>query len=424
MNRNFALVRSILVGLSAKTMGAFLVFLGLPLIARHLQTVEYANFLTGMAVTSMFSILYGASNTSSVRALSFTLSAGSEEDFRSEFRMSMGACLVITLMSAVGFAIYGTVMWQYGNELPIGTVTAVLLTLLTGAFQWGDNYWVAARRDYISSIAQMGGGLAIVCLLIAFTSDKIFNVNTTLVGVVVIYFGVPTFIAMSTAFLASWKSEINYEPIFSVPRLVGRMREMMPLCLNSLVDYMKIFGAPLILLYFTHVETYTHFATIVLFIARLTNPMSLITRPLLPAVIDAHAIGDAKWINNLKAVLIVASVCIATFCIASSFILDPAWMEWVIPAGLGRVSRLEIFSGAILLWSQLQIASLMPLYVAKSLSNEYFLINCFGILAGIAGGLVLIYVGMAEFYITAVAFSNGAAAILMLVAIVNSLSVR
>ena len=93
---------------------------------------------------------------------------------------------------------------------------------------------------------------------------------------------------------------------------------------------------------------YAAYATIVLLVARFTNPMSLITRPLMPALLDAVARSDAAWLINARsAVLLTVGISVVLTAVVGFFL--PMVFVLLFPGVLQSVSEIEGYAIAAML---------------------------------------------------------------------------
>lgn len=407
MGRNYTLIRSIIFGFMSKLIGSALVFLGLPVISHNLSAAEYAEFLQSMSVVSLITIVYGAAASTFVRDFSHALSSNDQDRFQTEFQASIGLSIALTGCLFLGFAAYSALSLASKMSAPRSLDYAVLLSLILGLFQWGDSYWVAIRRDHISSLTQMIGGALTVTLLFLFK-------NFGIIGFTLVYFGLPALANIFLVGCALWVNAVPCRPNISPARIVEYAREMIPLCVNSLADYIKIFVTPILLVYFSDIESYTRVATLILLVARFTNPISLLTRPMLPTVVDAVARHDQNWLVRLRIIFLTASLSLLFLILLTASYIKPENLAWFFPEKLGSLKKSEIISASLLLWSQIQISSILPLFIAGRKIHNYLIINASGVAAGLFIGFCLLLSGIGDYYIAAIAAANSLAAIFML----------
>lgn len=405
MGRNFAIFRSVAFGLLTKISGAFLVFLGLPLIGTSLSANEYATFLKCMTVTSMFGLFYGAMSSVSVRDLSKALHQPARSRLQAEFSVIVAIGL---LLLGFNISIFG-ILCALEMEAAFSSAYAIAMIsiFIVGFFQIGDNYLVAARQDYITSITQLFVGIL--------TLGSIYQFRSAGLDIIVaIYFGFPIILAAFVTAYVVCAHKLSLAPLFDRRAIFIRVSNAFFLFLNGISDYCKIYIAPLILVYTSSNERYAQLATIFLFVARLVNPVSLIARPLLPAIVDAIERNDAKWLANLRRLIYGVSFVSAVAILLFLFVIDPEIYTAIVPHTLGGVAMQDVFAAGLLLWSQGIIALVLPVYVVFHRTNLHTFINATSVLTGIATGCTLILLGYEGSYGFAFAMLNCIGAFLLI----------
>src|SRR5262249_54721394 len=87
---------------------------------------------------------------------------------------------------------------------------------------------------------------------------------------------------------------------------------------------------------------------LMIFIARLTNPVSLLARPLVPAYVDAARGADEVWLVRLRQiavwVLAFAIVSVAAFAVSSMFVEIPRVRLGAIQIGANEVKPYLVLS--------------------------------------------------------------------------------
>jgi hypothetical protein len=88
-----------------------------------------------------------------------------------------------------------------------------------------------------------------------------------------------------------------------------------PLLNGFFADYVRLNISSLVAFYFSTPHAYSVYATVLLLIARLTNPVTLISRPLIPAYIDAIMRDDHRWLTMLRRMMAIIAAVFAVLTI-------------------------------------------------------------------------------------------------------------
>ncbi|RYG88868.1 MAG: hypothetical protein EON59_03080 [Alphaproteobacteria bacterium] len=405
ISRNRALVRSVAFGGLTKVGGGLVVVLGLPLIAHGLSVDAYAAFLKAMTSASIITLAFGAAGTVSVRDIARALKAGTDQLHAAE-RRTFGLFVVIATVTLAVAAL--ATPFNLAASPHAGIIGfATLLVLLQGLAQWGEVNRVASRSDHLSSLWQFSGNVVILLLLIVFS-------RFGLLPVVMIYFAVPMVIQVAVFIHLMVQRRSWVVPRFSVGAVISDFRAMVPVAGNSFADYAKIFLSGLLVSRLSVAADFGLYMTLVLFAARLVNPLSLVTRPLMPAYLDALHHDDRHWLKAVRtALLIFASI---AFIGGAGIVamLDPSFFRAIIPEKLGEVSRPEIASLMLFLWGHGFTTLLTPLFYAADRDRLLWAVNGgFVGLGLVVGGLLTVH-GGATAMLAAMAACSALAALTLL----------
>jgi len=405
ISRNRALVRSVAFGGLTKVGGGLVVLLGLPLIAHGLSVEAYAAFLEAMTSASIVTLAFGAAGTVAVRDIARALNGSSDQLYAAE-RRTFGLFVVV----AAGTLAIGTIATPFKlGATPHSSVIAfaTLLVLLQGLAQWAEVHRVSSRTDHFSSLWQLAGNVAIFLLLIAFS-------RFGLLPVVLIYFAVPMVIQIAVFLQLMIQRGGWVTPGFSPGAVLGDFRAMIPVAGNSFADYAKIFLSGLVVSRVSGTADFGLYMTLVLFAARLVNPLSLVTRPLMPAYLDAMHHDDTRWLSAARTALMVFAGLAFLGGAGLIAVLDPILFEAVIPRKLGEVSRLEIASVVLFLWGHGFTTLLTPLFYAAGRDHLLFAVNGGFVGIGLMVGALLTINGGAAAMLSVMATCSALAALTLL----------
>ena len=404
--RNRLLLRSVGFGGLTKIVGSLVVFVGLPVIGHALSASDYAIFLKSMSAAGFATLFLGAVVSVAVRSLVDALASGRAADIRAAENSSAG----LFILSVAAAVVVSLPLILTSSTASMGEVfLAVGLAALTGMLMWGDSYRVALRTDHYSSLWQLGANSTMLLLLILLS-------RYGLTSVTLIYFGMPLVAQMAILVHLYRERPYRIRPSFETIKLRRQLAEITPLMANSLAEYGKVYGSGLVLSIVVGPGEYARFATIVLLVARLSNPLSLITRPLMPAYIDALHNHDARWLASAERGLVLLAALGAAAATLGSLLIDPAWLRWLIPSGLGSLGRTELFLAAMLLWGIGLTSLVTPIFIAGSRFVLFAAINAGMVIAGILAGLGLTILGHRPVMLATMAAGSALTAVVAMVA--------
>lgn len=377
VSRNFLFARSILFGAAAKIIGGAVVFLGLPLIANQLTVEEYSLFLRYMSWSSLILLIFGVAHLAATQVLasaSQLQSADATSDASNETLTFFFSLTIAAIAISVAF-------FMITQDMIFLLVCA--LVTINGTAMWADAYRIALRIDYKSSLVQI---ISSTALLVAF----IFFVGNSLVWTSIVYFGIPA-ITQLAIFLYEMKY-ICKRPMCRLSHAgLGRLYiNSIPFVLNSSSEYMRVYGSSIVVWYFLGDAEYAKVSSEILIIARLINPISLITRPLLPALIDAIASQDQMWIAKFRAALVILgiSAIIVFFCL----IFGPIYsvVRSIIPSIFYTMTYIEYYFLSSLICTYGIMALLLPVFQALGRIRLFVFVGALSNTLAIAAGIALL----------------------------------
>lgn len=378
LSRNRALARSILFGTLTKLGGALVALLGLPIIARSLDVANYADFLRAISLASALTMLVGAAHVVSVRDLSTALAKHDPQNLRETESSTFALYLCVALAGC--FIATGLISSGLSGE-PNRTllVTVSVCVLVQGLLQWAEAYRVALRADHITSIYQLTSAIVMFALLVALREFGIWVISA-------IYFGVPLLTQAAIAAQLCRSHKPRLKPQITLRWFRGRIATVTPVLTNSAIEYAKIFGSGLALSRVSGEAAYAQHLTLLLLAARLVNPISLVTRPLMPAYIDAVHANDDRWLSRLRAGLALTLVSTLAVSLLLGITVRPDLLHMVLPSEASNVSRVAFVGLLLFLWGHGSTTLLSPLFFAASRGKSLVWVNGSLVAAGILVG--------------------------------------
>ena len=362
-----------------------MVFVGLPIIGKSLPIADYAIFLYGMALVSIINLLFGAPGILYTRELARSYSLAEIKDIVKAENSALGFFIVIF---AIGSIIILPFVWEtteVANRNAMLILTGV--ALLSGLFRIGNIDRVASRTDHISSLWQFGGNAVVIVLLLTWK-------QLDLLIVVLVYFGVPLLVQIIIVIQILIEKHRIPCPSFDFFVIRNNIKSLLPILLFQAGEYSKIYLSAIAVSMVSDDTNYTRFATIILIAARLVNPVSLITRPLMPAYVDARHHRDDKWLKRVKAVISYMLIGCYTGAMMVVLVLDPSIVHWLLPSGAPEVSQIEIGLIFLFVGSQGFTTLLAPLFFAGDGTKFLAYVNFLSVFAAIAiGSITTVYWG-------------------------------
>lgn len=372
--RRSLLFRSIAFSLLAKAIGALMVVVGLPLIAVTLSLPDYREFLRSMAAVSVVSLLYGPI------ALATIVELGrfrGEMETRDVLWSSLRPYLLLTggLIALLAIAVLSG--W-FGSMLTPFLIVAFAITIVQNLFTWADSWRLARRSDFVSSLFQVASTLALIAALVIVPTRQLMIVGG-------LYYGLPmlvTGLSFATILTGTrWKPR---EGRFH-PDLAFDLRRSWPLMFPSVIDYGRVYGCGLAIGAIGSAGAYAKYFTIILFLARLVNPISLVTKPLLPAYLDAQRRGDAGWLRRVNLGIGAFGVAALIGPLAVVVAVPQPWLT-LLPADWGVLTRWDVGMLGLYFSAYLTASIVAPLYVALDRTREYVVVGLLSIGIGLGAG--------------------------------------
>lgn len=404
MSRNFLFLRSIFASLLTKLFGLLVVFISLPLAAISLNTNDYATFNYSMAITGLLGIVTGPVSSALVVRFAHTSDADNHRQIAEESLatfMTLGVVLAPPAISAAYF------LSPYEHRAAIAL--AAVAVVATNICSWAEIYRIGVREDHISSAFALGNNITIISgVYLLSRSDGLSFGNMLLV-----YYSSPllwnvlslVYLLRSKALRVHWVGEID--------RLKAVLIEALPLFGQTASEYVRLYFSSMLAFYVVSTSSYAVFSTLVLFVARLTNPFSLVARPLVPAYVDAIKRSDFRWLRTLNQ-LIVGVLAIAALSIAAVGVAAIAFSFEEIHIGAiairpDTIGHYLVLSG-LMFWSSVISMALGSLYLALRRASEFSNVTLFANVLAVSVGTLL-------------AFEFDAIALFASIAITNSISV-
>jgi O-antigen/teichoic acid export membrane protein len=406
VNRNFALARSIVFGAATKLAGSGMILIGLPLIANALPGSDYAVFLASMSASSFVTLWFGATVSLSVRELAHAISTG-DDSLIKEAESNAAGLFVVSVVSSGLIALTALALTSHPGPQRDVFLFVDCLALVHGLMLWNDAYRLALRSDHVSSMWQLGGSVFTI-------TGLVFAAPYGLWPIVLVYFGGPflTQICMLTHLWFERRFSIKID--LSLRIATSHLRTLFPLVVNSFAEYGRIFASGFAVAYFIDPVSYAKYATIVLFIARLTNPFSLITRPLMPAFMDALHHRDSRWISIVSNSLIAISIAGAALSIVVGYVVPLRYLTWIVPSKLGSIGRLELIEASLYTWAFSMVSIVSPFYFARNQVKLYSLVNSLSVASGISIGTAALWLGYGNGMLAAMSATSIIAALILI----------
>jgi O-antigen/teichoic acid export membrane protein len=283
---------------------------------------------------------------------------------------TFGIQLIVTVIVTAGFALF-FVFFSHFVPPKGAMLIGLALTIVQLSASWADTYRVANRSDYVSSIVATIANVSLITMLLALT-----NYGMTIMPICIIYFGVPAlaqlFLFFHLVIVGHVHLRFEASPML---RFRKKLLEALPLSLIPAVDYIKIYLSGIIVLIASNSESYILYYTSILYIARLINPLTLITRPLMPAYIDALNRKDVIWLSGLKKMLFGTAVAGAIMAFLLAILLTPKILSLVYPPEVGEISFFYVILCCLFAYGHALVNLLSPLYVGAYRASFYGLVN-------------------------------------------------
>ncbi len=392
MGRTFLMIRSVAFAFVTKISGGATVFLALPLISHGASPVDYATFLTTMNIAASIGLIFVPFAALYIRELAHAFATEDPQLLKSAVRNTFGSHA--TLMAAVIVALAaGLAATSSLFSLNSSVIVGLALSTLQLGASWGQIYRIAHRSDYVTSIVQTAGNVVMVLSLVMLSrTDRLSGFSAATV-----YFGVPAFtdVFILAQLLATRQVDLRIGRS-AIRAFWTRVPESAPLYLSPVADYLKVYASAMLVLAVGRRYDYIVFSTSILLVARLVNPVTLITRPLMPAYIDAIHRDDAHWLNGLRKAFFGAALVGAIVAAIVPLFMSESILAFIFPKEVHDLSLLFIVFCSYFGFSYALVALLGPLYIGARRASFYGVWNFAFTLAGaLLGTLLCIWFGAA-----------------------------
>jgi hypothetical protein len=388
-------------GVLAKVVGAGTIFIALPLIAKSLPLQEYATFMFLLGAGSGISLVYGAIGAVVTRRLAST--AFSPDVANQENLVSWSASLYLAVSLVVAVIATFTAFASGADAL---TALVLAIAVSTGLASWGEARRLADRSDYVTSLWQTAATLVMIVALVLVAKYG-------LPAIALVYFATPLAAHLgstATLMMTRTKKLRLVTPVLGIDDIKGFSSGT----LNSGIEYAKIFGSGFILSVFVDDVAFATYTTLVLMVARLVNPVSLLVRPLLPAYLDASLSGDQRWLGRFGLILKFAAAASLLSCIGLSWAIDPASVGWALPRNSGGIDDLQLVLAAVFLWGQTFTTLMGPVFFATRRELTFVGVNGAATVVGVGIGAAGIPAFGATSMLTGVSLAAASAALLLI----------
>lgn len=416
ISRNFLILRSVAFAFVTKISGAAMVFIALPLIARRASPSDYEAFLMTMNIAAVGGLVFVPFMTLATRELSHAFVNGKAVD--DTIQKTFGMQLILTITLSGCFFCFILFFPKLAVSEP-AIIIGITLTLFQLAASWAEAYRIANRSDYVTNIVQTVANLILVSLLLILTGHY-----AGIEAICTLYFGIPAVSQIILLFhlLLTKRVHLRFKLIpLSVFR--KRLHEAFPLFVIPGVDYIKIYLSSMLILFVGTGNDYILYYTSILYIARLINPLTLITRPMMPAYIDALVRNDLKWLKGLNNALLALAGGGAITALAIPWVLTPQIVSAVLPPEIRGVSFLYLTLCCLFGYGHGLISLLMPLYVGGHRASFYGFCSLAFTAAAVAIGTFFCSTHGAIAMMASLSITTVACAIFLLINFVNRSSV-
>ena len=368
MNRNQRLARSVIFGLISRSIGSLVVFLVIPVVAHSLTVQDFSRFMRMMSGASLISLIYGAASLTFIERLSS--SYGDDLSLKTRQKESSAFFLLTTVgLAALTFLTYLLAPSRLGIDAL--TILPLSAALFQGLCQWGDTYRVAMREDYISSLWQMGGNISLVIGVWTLSNYGLYAIS-------MLYFFVPAFVQLLIALHVVHRYRPALSSHIPLASVIETLRSMIPVLLNGLIEYLKVFGSGILVYAVSGSLTYATYSALVLLIARLVNPLSLATRPFLPAIVDAIRVDDQEWLRATAKLIITGSLVSLFLAVLASSFIPLGIVNWALPK-ITACTRLDLVGCALFVYGHGLLYLMTPIYIAARKLPVLLVINASGV---------------------------------------------
>jgi O-antigen/teichoic acid export membrane protein len=368
-----------------KLSGGATVFISLPIVSHGLSSADYASFLTTINITATAGLLFYTFGILYVRELAHAFATEDPHVVIVAVRNTFGSHMTLTAGVALCLAIG---VLAAGNMIALNSaiLVGILFNLVQMAATWGQIYRAAARTDYVSSIVQTISNISMVsCLFLLSRNDGLSGLSAS--GA---FFGIPAAAELFIFFQLVISKHIDFKiDKKAIYAFIARIPECIPLSLSPIADYVKLYASSMIVFFTSSSYDYILFSASMILMSRLVSPVTLITRPIMPAFIDALHREDAAWLKGLKKALFGAAVAGAVLATVLPFCISQEIVSFAFPKEAHDVSLLYISFCSYFAFAYALVALLAPLYIGARRASLYGIANLSFTLGGAAiGGLL------------------------------------
>ncbi|ACK51412.1 hypothetical protein Msil_2484 [Methylocella silvestris BL2] len=385
MTRTFLMIRSVAFAFVTKLSGGATVFVALPVISHGVSSADYATFLTTMNVTAVVGLIFLPYAILYIRELAHAFATEDRGRIRAAIRDTFGSHVFLLFVVCCVLAL-ASIIANMKISLSTAMIVGIILNLVQVAASWGQLYRIAERTDHVTSIIQTATNVLMVICLLALSYTNRLSALTVCVA----YFGIPAAaeIVIFAQLLVTRKLRIAIDGS-AVAAFKARMPESIPLYLSPVADYVKVYASAMLVLIATTSYDYIVFSTSILLMARLVNPVTLVTRPMMPAFIDALLRDDRRWLDGLRKALFGSALVGAAIAAVLPFCINKEILTFAFPKEVRDVSFHFIVFCSYFAFSYALVALLAPLYIGARRAPFYGIANLGFTLAGAASGTLL-----------------------------------
>lgn len=387
MNRNFLFLRSIVASLIGKAFGFLVVFVSLPLAAISMTTADYATFNYSMAITSLFTIFISPLSTAFVARLAHASATGDEGELHRTTDESLTMFMLVGAVLAPLAAGVAYFLSPKDYSTPIAAAAAAVIT--STVLGWSEAYRTATREDYISSAFGLGNNITIVTTVYLLFHGQCL----TLINLLIVYYGSPLVWNLLSFGYLMFSRRIRMSWSLKTKAWRRTARDVAPIFVLTISDYMRLYASSMLAFYLATPAAYAVFSTLSIFIARLTNPISLFARPLVPAYVDAVKVADRLWLTKAHHVAIgifsFAILSVAVFAVGSLFADFPRLHLGAIQIQENEV-RPYLILGLLQFWGTAISTVLASVFLAQGRMAQFSKVSLCASIAALLVGAALV----------------------------------
>jgi O-antigen/teichoic acid export membrane protein len=385
MNRNFLLLRSVAFAFVTKLSGGATVFISLPIVSHGLSPSDYASFLTTINITATSGLLFYSFGVLYVREIAHAFAVGDPHLITAAIRNTFGSH--VTLWSAVTLCLaIGVLAARNVISLNHSVLIGIALNSIQCAAGWGGIYRAADRSDYVSSIVQTISNIAMVsCLFLLSRNGGLSSTSAALA-----FFGIPAAgdVIIFLQLVISKRLNLQIDRS-AISAFLARIPECITLSLSPIADYMKFYGSSMLVLLISNSYNYILFSASMVLMSRLVSPVTLITRPMMPAFIDALHREDIRWLDGLKKALFSAAALGTVVAAIAPFFVNQQILSAIFPKEVHDVPTIYVIFCSFSAFAFALVILLAPLYIGARRASFYGMSNLGFTLAGAAIGALL-----------------------------------